>query len=437
MNNIHRSIKINPSRTCVLLVLLYVFFSQLMATLVNYTELTIWFGAILVLVFVVLRKGIYINRMNHIVILSFFVLALIYVLHNAIGSTELSSMSVMGSFLFASSLFFTLPEGRGWTDYYVKVLCLFSLFHVFSTIIFFLIPSLADVMLVPIWKGYLGTYAAGTENGLYNYRASFTMHYSANGIFCACGLLTCFILYLTAENRKEKRKWFIISVFTLAAVFLTAKRAHLIFSVVACCVTYIFYYRKRKFSRFTKLAFFMVISIGVLYVISPLIPGLAELTSRFTEVDTGNFEELSTGRSVYWLLCFTQFLQHPVIGIGWYGFRDLYQTQIYNLSAGVQGMYLDAHNVYIQLLCETGIVGTVAYIIVISYFMIETVKLMRITEELDRGDNLKLLISFNFQVFYLIYSLTGNCLYDYTYYLYVLACCMMLSLKYKNRTVVN
>jgi len=159
-----------------------------------------------------------------------------------------------------------------------------------------------------------------------------------------------------------------------------------------------------------------------------MIPELQELFSRFTDVDVSNFEEVSTGRSVYWALCFTKFLEHPLLGIGWYGFRNLYQTTIYNLSAGVQGMYLDAHNVYMQLLCETGIIGFVAYLIVVIYFLVETIRLLR-QDETDGVRYRTLLFSFAFQIYYLVYSFTGNCLYDYTYYIYVLACCAMLSYK--------
>lgn len=42
--------KFRPDNVCVLLVLLYVFFSQIIATFMNYTEFMIWIGASLALV---------------------------------------------------------------------------------------------------------------------------------------------------------------------------------------------------------------------------------------------------------------------------------------------------------------------------------------------------------------------------------------------------
>lgn len=94
------------------------------------------------------------------------------------------------------------------------------------TLVFFVVPPISDIM-VPIWKGYLGTYAAGTENGLYNYRAGFTMHYSANGIFCTCSLICTYISYLSSAFREEKKKFLIYSILSLIALFLTAKRGPL------------------------------------------------------------------------------------------------------------------------------------------------------------------------------------------------------------------
>ena len=81
-----------------------------------------------------------------------------------------------------------------------------------------------------------------------------------------------------------------------------------------------------------------------------------------------------------------------------------------------------------QLLCETGIIGFVASLIVVIYFLVETIRLLR-QDETDAVRYRMLLFSFAFQIFYLVYSFTGNCLYDYTYYIYVLACCVMLSYK--------
>lgn len=419
--------KFRPDNVCVLLVLLYVFFSQIIATFMNYTEFMIWIGASLVLVMRLINRKLVRPHISIAPFLSLLILLFIYIFHNAISLTGLSTLSIMGSFLFASSLYITLPQKQEWTRYYGKILFAFSFFHVICTLVFFVVPPVSDIM-VPIWKGYLGTYAAGTENGLYNYRAGFTMHYSANGIFCTCSLICTYISYLSSTFREEKKKFLIYSILSLIALFLTAKRGPLVFGMLACCVSYIYKNRSRKLSRITKIIIIAILAFGALYFLSPMIPELQKLFSRFTDVDVSNFEEVSTGRSVYWALCFAKFLEHPFLGIGWYGFRNLYQTTIYNLSAGVQGMYLDAHNVYMQLLCETGIIGLVAYLIVVIYFLVETIRLLR-QDETDAVRYRTLLFSFAFQIFYLVYSFTGNCLYDYTYYIYVLACCAMLSYK--------
>ena len=72
-----------------------------------------------------------------------------------------------------------------------------------------------------------------------------------------------------------------------------------------------------------------------------------------------------------------------------------------------------AHNVYIQVLCEMGIIGFVLYtgaIILLLKYTIKALKYFSKTQEYQY--KYAAMLSFCFQIFYLLYSLSGNCLYD-------------------------
>lgn len=47
------------------------------------------------------------------------------------------------------------------------------------------------------------------------------------------------------------------------------------------------------------------------------------------------------------------------------------------------------------------------------------------------------MLSFCFQIFYLLYSLSGNCLYDMTFYLYIIAMAITGALNFRIDTILN
>ena len=81
-------------------------------------------------------------------------------------------------------------------------------------------------------------------------------------------------------------------------------------------------------------------------------------------------KEISSGRFELWDTAWTQFKEHPVTGIGWGRFAD-HVTEAFKKQHGAGGVdnILYVHNTFLELLCETGIVGTVLIFIPILYFL--------------------------------------------------------------------
>ncbi len=66
-----------------------------------------------------------------------------------------------------------------------------------------------------------------------------------------------------------------------------------------------------------------------------------------TDID---IDKLGNGRMALWKLAIEAFLNEPIFGNGWCSFKDM-APESGNIHA------TNAHNVYLQLLCETGVVG--------------------------------------------------------------------------------
>jgi len=128
--------------------------------------------------------------------------------------------------------------------------------------------------------------------------------------------------------------------FLLFTLFLTFSRASLI-SLISACAFIIFFFRfvpKQKIPLF-----FIIGSFGLL---------LSFITPIAKQVGVTKPDVLSSARPVYWKTAIVNGLSHPITGTGLDTFRHL----SYNTSSRVlKADY--AHNFFLQILSDTGILG--------------------------------------------------------------------------------
>ena len=94
-------------------------------------------------------------------------------------------------------------------------------------------------------------------------------------------------------------------------------------------------------------------------------------------------------------------------------------------------MYNAAHNVYIQVLCETGLMGFTIYMLAITMTLVEGIRLAKLlSHHPEREIRFAASFALTLQIFYLLYSLSGNCLYDIVFYFYGLSLALTSALKY-------
>lgn len=248
------------------------------------------------------------------------------------------------------------------------------------------------------------------------YMAGLTSHYSINGILVVTGMILTYCKMAFLQDCNGKRKCWGQMLIFVVAVLLTGKRGVAIFGLVSILIGYYLAVASRKQSRMLYVIKRSMVVLCGIAALMALIPSLRGIVTRFSE--TIQQGDVTLGRIKYWNLALENFRKHPITGIGWGNFGAIAER--------VYGKNIEAHNVYIQLLCETGIVGMGAFCLFAVSLLHRAISKFKewISQEdhkLEHGS--WLLFSCCYQVFFLLYCLSGTPLYSPTAYMpYFFAC---------------
>ena len=335
-------------------------------------------------------------------------------------------------------LYFALRNTRynSWMEFFIKILAVVGLVYSFFTIISYLSPdfyySVIFEKIVSMLPDLSGRLKALYESG---YMSGITAHYSTNGIYIGLGIIPYFVYFFCSKKLFSKawhRVHLLLFAFVLLALLLTGKRAHVIFTIVALIIVLYLYNSDKKLSRIFKLIFIVGLAALAIYIVSMFIPEVMNVVNRFVQLSetTG----IDNGREAMSEYALKAFAQNPLFGNGWLWFP------IYNSVS--PGDY--AHNVYYELLCDVGIVGTA---IILSLFVVMLIRAIRLLMKLSKHKELYpeqyrmiACCAVGYEIFFLLYCTTGNPLYEYSCYLpYFLFGCMVetLTLKLNNGTILQ
>lgn len=317
--------------------------------------------------------------------------------------------SIWCSFLISILIMMFASTQKNWFSNTCKIIFVFTFFHAVFTIICYIFPS--------FYFNYVISFFPNSKDFLINlYKnncmAGFSGHYSTNAIYITYATLLSFT-YLIKNKKISNLFIFLISMYSL---FLTGKRAHLILVIIALFFMYIFSEKEHKMKEKLKKALIILLSGSICVIILSFF--ITSLQTTFLRIiSANNITELLNGRSYFWQWTITYFLQNPILGLGWGGFKYEY----YKLIGPYDNVnkYVDAHNTYLQVLCELGLVGFITFISLIIANIKRTIYLWTNTN----NRNLPYIsLCIGIQIFFILYCLSGNPLYDFSvFFIYSLS----------------
>lgn len=263
-------------------------------------------------------------------------------------------------------------------------------------------------------------------------RLAFT-GFSSNLAFTAGHILLGILVLLLFEKRRG-RFWSFTLIFFVVTLMMTGKRSTFLFLIIALMAGYLANTAGRqRINRIFYITLAVVLALLLIVVFKEQLRNVPVL-NRIIETVEGlqQGEDISSTRSVIYLYALGLFRENPIWGIGWGQFRDTTLGHITWVNT------VEVHNIYLQLLCEVGIVGFAIMIIPMIASLVMSYKILR---EASFDNNWKELTAFSFiyQVFFVLYGLVENPLYDNNFliiYFFTIAIDFAY-LRYKRNSIVK
>ena len=201
-----------------------------------------------------------------------------------------------------------------------------------------IVPLSVGLYQIIFKKGFSSGFSS--EEGLNRVYGTF-VHPNSYAFYLLIIIVTIFIY--NQKYRRDKFFYLIGAVALLELYFTYTRSAWL--GMALMVVSYVF---------LSDISFNKKISFGILLIILS-IPIYNLTYQRFANVLSGSMEESSLATRLYiWKGMFTIYKERPVIGYGIGSFK--YYSDI------VLNWRIEAHNDYLRLLFETGIIGLLAYL---------------------------------------------------------------------------
>lgn len=226
-----------------------------------------------------------------------------------------------------------------------------------------------------------------------------------NMVSASYSMLTLFVFlgqYFSTNRKGTKILALSLVFFCLLSIILAQKRGIFIATFIA--IIFVFWIEVlHKQSLNKQIAFFVSLSVIVLIIYAFLqnSESGALFLSRFN-----NSDDFSTGRVDIYSSLLKNWHEYFFVGNGAAATKTVYS--------------INAHNIYIQIFYETGIIGLILYIFWFSSNLKYTYTVYKNILYID-GNRLEIIVSLAFQVGFLVYGLFGNPLNDlFLFILYTL-----------------
>lgn len=213
------------------------------------------------------------------------------------------------------------------------------------------------------------------------------------------GVLFILFVYGKAENKTAKLITLVLMIICFIFIFMTAKRIFIVLDALILC----FLYSIKNKKHAPKIFFFGLLIVGMLWLLMNNTVVGARIIKRMESIDP------TRGRNSIYEILISSFWETPIIGKG------------FGSTKKIVDFFNNGHNVYLQILSETGLVGFVLLVPMWFFNLFGTIRLLnRFVSE--KVYCLELVFSLFIQFLFLGWCLTGNPLYDvYPYFIYMIS----------------
>jgi O-Antigen ligase. len=400
--------KINIMNLSIICISIYIFFWTFSIIDVRYF---LYLSIILAVFNTIINKFyIVINRINGLLLI-----IAIYSLISLFYTKEVNAGLRFVIILFFLFFYLSLLIGNINSCFFsINIILSFALIHVIMILLQFIIPS--NILVI---ANQLLTKSAFQEeyvNLSYGYYSGIAGFNSMAGFFSAIVIGIIFPKFVFNRNEKinGKLKSLLLLLITVSAFFaliLTEKRGIFIAAIISFFVIMILsLFRKNK-----KIFLISIILILFFFIILNNSKPTQELLNRFLIIDN----DFTSGRDIIYKKVFESSFNNILLGNG--------IGSVYGIIA------IGAHNIYLQILCDNGIIGLILYFIMFIYSLRITILLLYNRKNLDVKEEKALYFSLYLQILFLIYGFTGNPLYDnYIFFIYIISISIPISIKRKN-----
>lgn len=217
-------------------------------------------------------------------------------------------------------------------------------------------------------------------------------YYMNIGIACILSKYLCI--------KKLRKLDAIILIIYGAALLLTGKRMLFLIAVFVSLFLFLLSGIREKGK---KLIIIIAAALGVFILAASVVPELMTTFERLS-ISSGE-DDAMLERYVKWFYALRLFKLHPLIGVGYGTYNNACAM------VGYKAAYY-AHNVYMQMLAEVGIIGTILLIIYILINLGKTIKYILNKRKSQTNFLMELsFFSLYMQLLVIIYGLSGNVLY--------------------------
>lgn len=383
----------------VLLLLLFLYATSYSISLIyKKTSFALISVAISCVLLIINKKGVKISSNR--VVLGMLLFAVVLINNHNIDHNDFGS-----DFVFLSLLvLWIIPPQKKWFECLAIIMFVVGLVFAVTTYMFYFSR---DLYVLFVNKFYPNE----SLSLLMNYDRGAIYGLAKNSSFNSAFILYSLAFFFSYILGKKKRKNFVFVLVSIlivlalyVAIFLTVKRNAVLFGTIAFIICYLTVSKNKH--RFAIVVGSLAVAVALLFAASLVVPGIATLIQKtISQTESGN---ITNGRWERYQATITIFKNSNLFfGRGWGALRSLYGNDPSILTDST-------HNVYLQLLAETGFVGFSIFILFFFYNYLRCFDLILAIkkESPDKSVSSYLCFCLFLQTYFLLYCITGNPLYD-------------------------